>query len=192
MTRCGSLVKPDPPRCTRQPSSPVPQPGVIRLRPVRLASVVRQPRFGNDWWQRGVIYQIYPRSFADSNGDGVGDLPGIIEHLDYLGPEGLGVDALWLSPIYPSPGHDLGYDVSDHERVDPLFGTEEDFDRLVEAAHRRGIRVVLDVVMNHTSDEHPWFVDSRAQRDAPHGRWYLWRDPSGYGPAGEPLPPNNL
>jgi hypothetical protein len=107
-------------------------------------------RFGDDWWRRGVIYQVYPRSFADSDGDGIGDLPGIIEHLDYLGPDGLGIDALWLSPIYPSPGHDLGYDVSDHERVDPLFGTEADFDRLVEAAHRRGIRVVLDLVMNHT------------------------------------------
>jgi len=148
-------------------------------------------RFGDDWWQRGVIYQVYPRSFADSNGDGVGDLPGIIEHLDYLGPEGLGVDALWLSPIYPSPGHDLGYDVSDHERVDPLFGTEADFDRLVDAAHRRGIRVVLDLVMNHTSDEHPWFVDSRADRDGAHGDWYLWADPSGYGSDGEPQPPNN-
>ncbi len=109
-----------------------------------------------------------PRSFADSNGDGIGDLPGIIEHLDYLGPDGLGVDALWLSPIFPSPGHDLGYDVSDHERVDPLFGTEADFDRLVEAAHRRGIRIVLDLVMNHTSSRCiPWFVESRARRDGP-------------------------
>ena len=148
-------------------------------------------RFGDDWWRRGVIYQVYPRSFADSDGDGIGDLPGIIEHLDYLGPDGLGVDALWLSPIYPSPGHDLGYDVSDHERVDPLFGTEADFDRLVEAAHRRGIRVVLDLVMNHTSVLHPWFADSRARRDGPHADWYLWGDPAGYGPAGEPLPPNN-
>ena len=156
-----------------------------------IASAVQAPRFGDDWWQRGVVYQVYPRSFADSNGDGVGDLPGIIEHLEYLGPDGLGIDALWLSPIYPSPGHDLGYDVSDHERVDPLFGTEADFDRLVEAAHRRGIRVVLDLVMNHTSAQHPWFLDSRARRDGPHGDWYLWRDPSGYGPGGEPLPPNN-
>ena len=92
------------------------------MRPARAPSVVRSPRFGDDWWQRGVIYQVYPRSFADSNGDGVGDLPGIIDHLDHLGPDGLGVDAIWLSPIYPSPGLDLGYDVSDHERVDPLFG----------------------------------------------------------------------
>ena len=108
------------------------------MRPGRLASVVRHPRFGDDWWRRGVIYQIYPRSFADSNGDGVGDLVGIIDHLDHLGPDGLGIDAIWLSPIYPSPGLDLGYDVSDHERVDPLFGSEDDFDRLVDARPRAG------------------------------------------------------
>ena len=135
------------------------------VRPASAASVVQSPRFGDDWWRRGVVYQIYPRSFADADGDGVGDLQGIIEHLDHLGPGGLGVDAIWLSPIYPSPGRDLGYDVSDHERVDPLFGTEADFDRLVEEAHRRGMRVVLDLVMNHTSDEHPWFVASRAGPD---------------------------
>jgi alpha-glucosidase len=138
-----------------------------------------------------VIYQIYPRSFADSNGDGVGDLVGIIDHLDHLGPDGLGVDAIWLSPIYPSPGHDLGYDVSDHERVDPLFGTEEDFDRLVDAAHERGIRVVLDLVMNHTSDEHRWFESSRTARTGPYADWYLWADSAGIGDDGAPLPPNN-
>jgi alpha-glucosidase len=154
-------------------------------------SVVRAPRFGDDWWQRGIVYQVYPRSFADSDGDGVGDLPGIIEHLDYLGPDGLGVDALWLSPIYPSPGRDLGYDVSDHGAVDPLFGTEADFDRLVAEAHRRGLRVVLDLVLNHTSDQHAWFRSSRTSRTGPHADWYLWRDPAGFGPAGEPLPPNN-
>ena len=118
----------------------------------------------------GSIYQIYPRSFADSNGDGVGDLTGIIDHLDHLGPDGLGIDAIWLSPIYPSPGVDLGYDVSDHERVDPLFGSEEDFDRLVDGAHRRGIRVVLDLVMNHTSDAHRWFESSSAGRTGPERR----------------------
>ncbi len=155
------------------------------------ASAVRSPRFGDDWWQRGVIYQIYPRSFADSDGDGVGDLTGIIDHLDHLGPDGLGIDAIWLSPIYPSPGLDLGYDVSDHERVDPLFGSEDDFDRLVSEAHRRGIRVVLDLVMNHTSDQHRWFVSSSAGRSGPHADWYLWRDPAGVGAAGELLPPNN-
>ena len=148
-------------------------------------------RFGDDWWQRGVIYQVYPRSFADSDGDGVGDLVGIIDHLDHLGSDGLGVDAIWLSPIYPSPGLDLGYDVSDHERVDPLFGSEDDFDRLVDEAHRRGIRIVLDLVMNHTSDAHRWFESSRAGRTGPHADWYLWRDPAGSGPDGRPLPPNN-
>ena len=148
-------------------------------------------RFGDDWWQRGLIYQIYPRSFADTNGDGVGDLPGIIEHLDHLGPAGLGIDAIWLSPIYPSPGLDLGYDVSDHERVDPLFGSEADFDRLVDEAHRRGIRVVLDLVMNHTSDAHRWFEASRSGREGPYADWYLWRDPAGSRPDGRPLPPNN-
>ena len=155
------------------------------------AIAVQSPRFGDDWWQRGVIYQVYPRSFADSDGDGVGDLPGIVDHLDYLGRTGLGVDALWLSPIYPSPGLDLGYDVSDHGSVDPLFGTEADFDRLVAEAHRRGIRIILDLVLNHTSDQHPWFRSSRSSRVGPFADWYLWRDPAGYGPDGEPLPPNN-
>ncbi len=161
------------------------------MRPARIASVVRSPRFGDDWWRRGVVYQIYPRSFADTDGDGVGDLPGIIAHLDHLGPDGLGVDAIWLSPIYPSPGLDLGYDVSDHERVDRLFGTEEDFDRLVAEAHDRGIRVVLDLVMNHTSDAHRWFGSSSAGRTGPHADWYLWRDAAGVGPDGERLPPND-
>ncbi len=161
------------------------------MRPARLASVVQKPRFGDDWWRRGVIYQIYPRSFADSNGDGVGDLVGIIDHLDHLGPDGLGIDAIWLSPIYPSPGVDLGYDVSDHERVDPLFGSEEDFDRLVDGAHRRGIRVVLDLVMNHTSDAHRWFESSSASRTGPEADWYLWRDPAGVAGDGTLLPPNN-
>ena len=148
-------------------------------------------RFGDDWWQRGVVYQIYPRSFADSDGDGIGDLTGIVDHLDHLGPDGLGVDAIWLSPIYPSPGVDLGYDVSDHERVDAVFGSEEDFDRLVEEAHRRGIRVVLDLVMNHTSDAHRWFGASRRGRTGPYADRYLWADPAGTGTAGQPLPPNN-
>ena len=116
----------------------------------------------DDWWRHGVVYQIYPRSFADANGDGTGDLTGIIDHLDHLGPAGLGVDALWLSPIYPSPGLDVGYDVSDHQSVDPRFGTEAEFDRLIWEAHRRGLRIVLDLVMNHTSDQHPWFQASRS------------------------------
>jgi alpha-glucosidase len=151
---------------------------------------VQRPFYGDeDWWRHGIVYQIYPRSFADSDGDGTGDLPGIERKLGYL--EDLGVDAIWLSPIYPSPGRDLGYDVSDHTRVDPLFGSEADFDRLVEAAHRRGIRVILDLVMNHTSDAHPWFQASRASRDGPYADWYLWMDPSGYDESGRPLPPNN-
>ena len=148
------------------------------------------------WWKTGVVYQIYPRSFADSTGDGVGDLPGITAHLDHLGGEGvggegLGVDAIWLSPIYPSPGHDLGYDVSDHAAVDPLFGSMADFEALVAAAHRRGIRVVLDLVMNHTSDQHPWFQASRTDPTGPYGDWYLWRDPAGRDRRGRPKPPNN-
>jgi alpha-glucosidase len=146
-------------------------------------------RFGTDWWRHGVIYQVYPRSFADTDGDGVGDLPGVLARLDYL--VDLGVDAIWLSPIYPSPGRDVGYDVSDHATVDPLYGREADFDRLVAAAHERGIRIVLDLVMNHTSDEHAWFEASRASRDGPKADWYLWRDPAGYDAAGQPLPPNN-
>ena len=161
------------------------------MKPEIVSPVVQSPRFGDDWWQRGIVYQIYPRSFADSDGDGVGDLVGIIEHLDHLGSDGLGVDALWLSPIYPSPGLDLGYDVSDHGAVDRLFGTGADFDRLVAEAHRRGLRIILDLVLNHTSDQHPWFRSSRTSRVGPHADWYLWRDPSGYGPDGEPLPPNN-
>jgi alpha-glucosidase len=148
------------------------------------------PARGPDW-RDGVIYQIYPRSFADSNGDGTGDLRGILDHLDHFGPEALPIDAIWLSPIYPSPGRDLGYDVTDHTTVDPLLGTEEDFDRLVAACHQRGLKVILDLVMNHTSDEHAWFVASRASREGPYADFYLWRDPSGWDAAGKPLPPNN-
>jgi alpha-glucosidase len=150
---------------------------------------VHQPFYGDDWWRHGIIYQIYPRSFADSDGDGTGDLQGIVDRLDYL--TDLGVDAIWLSPIYPSPGLDVGYDVSDHMTVDPLFGTDADFDRLVAEAHRRGVRVILDLVMNHTSDQHAWFQASRASRDGPYADWYLWRDPGGWDADGRPRPPNN-
>ena len=152
------------------------------------------PFFGDDWWQRGVVYQIYPRSFADSNGDGVGDLAGIVDHLDHLNdgtPNSLGVDAIWLSPIYPSPGLDLGYDVSDHAAVDPLFGAMADFERLLDEAHRRGMRVILDLVMNHTSDAHAWFEESRRDRTNPRADWYLWRDPAGIDKGGRPKRPNN-
>ena len=132
------------------------------------------------WWQRGVIYQIYPRSFMDANDDGVGDLEGIIQKLDYLndGTESsLGVDAIWLSPMYPSPMADFGYDVSDYCNVDPLFGDLPTFDRLVAAAHQRGVKVLIDWVPNHTSDQHPWFIASRSSRDNPKRDWFIWRDP---------------
>ncbi len=136
------------------------------------------------WWQSGVIYQIYPRSFADSNGDGVGDLGGIRRHLDHLA--WLGIDAVWISPFFPSPMADFGYDVSDYCDVDPLFGTLADFDTLLAAAHARGIKVVIDWVPNHTSDQHAWFASSRSSRDDPKRDWYIWRDPA---PDGGP--PNN-
>lgn len=128
------------------------------------------------WWKSGVIYQIYPRSFQDSTGDGVGDLPGITQRLDHLVM--LGVDALWLSPFYPSPMADFGYDVADYVNVDPLFGTLADFDALVAAAHARGLKVIIDLVPNHTSDAHPWFREARASRTNPKRDWYIWRDPA--------------
>ncbi len=136
------------------------------------------------WWQTGIIYQIYPRSFQDSNGDGVGDLAGIIARLDYL--HSLNVDILWLSPIYPSPMHDFGYDVADYCAIHPLFGTMADFDRLLAEVHARGMRLLLDLVPNHSSHLHPWFIASRSARDNPRRAWYIWRDPA---PGGGP--PNN-
>ena len=136
------------------------------------------------WWQRGIIYQVYPRSFQDSGGDGIGDLPGITRRLDHLA--WLGVDAVWLSPIYPSPMADFGYDVSDYCAVAPIFGTLADFDRLAAEAHARGLRLILDFVPNHTSDQHPWFLESRSARASPWRDWYIWRDPA---PGGGP--PNN-
>ncbi|WP_172119652.1 alpha-glucosidase [Actinomyces faecalis] len=126
-----------------------------------------------DWWRRAVVYQIYPRSFQDSDGDGLGDIPGIISRLDYL--DSLGVDVVWLSPIYRSPQDDNGYDISDYQGIDPMFGTLEDFDALVEGLHKRGMRLVMDLVVNHTSDEHPWFEASRSAKDDPKRDWYIWR-----------------
>ncbi len=136
------------------------------------------------WWQDGVIYQIYPRSFQDANGDGVGDLPGIASRLDYLAQ--LGIAAIWISPFYPSPMADFGYDVADYTGVDPIFGTMADFDRLIAAAHAKSLKLIIDFVPNHTSDQHPWFLESRASRDNPKRDWYIWRDPAPDGGA-----PNN-
>jgi alpha-glucosidase len=126
------------------------------------------------WWQSAVIYEIYPRSFQDSNGDGIGDLEGIIQRLDYLVE--LGVDAIWVAPIYRSPMADFGYDVADYCDVDPIFGTITDFDRLLKEAHGRGLKVILDFVPNHSSDQHPWFIESRSSRENAKRDWYLWRD----------------
>ena len=136
------------------------------------------------WWRGAVIYQIYPRSFLDTNGDGIGDLPGVIAGLDYI--RDLGVDAVWLSPFFASPMRDHGYDVSDYRRVDPMFGADADFDRLLAEAHRRGLKVIIDMVLPHTSDQHPWFIESRGSRDNPRADWYVWADPRPDG-----APPNN-
>ena len=136
------------------------------------------------WWERGIIYQVYPRSFMDSDGDGIGDLAGIRSKLDYL--QWLGVDAIWISPIYPSPMADFGYDISNYADIDPIFGDLDDFDALLADAHARGLKVLLDYVPNHTSDQHPWFLDSRSSRDSAKRDWYIWRNPK---PGGGP--PNN-
>ncbi len=137
-----------------------------------------------DWWRNAVIYEIYPRSFADTNGDGIGDLNGITEHLDYL--KDLGVDAIWITPFYPSPQVDFGYDISDYKAIDPQYGTMADFDRLMQEATKRGIRVLNDMVLNHTSDQHPWFQESESSRKNPKADWYIWRDADSKG-----HPPNN-
>jgi alpha-glucosidase len=142
------------------------------------------PDAGAVWWKHGVIYQIYPRSFQDTNGDGVGDLEGVIARLDHL--VALGVDALWLSPVFRSPMKDFGYDISDHNAIDPLFGDLTTFDWLLRQAHSKGLRVILDFVPNHTSDEHAWFRESRSSRSNPRRDWYVWRDPARDGG-----PPNN-
>ena len=141
------------------------------------------------WWQTGVIYQIYPRSFFDANGDGIGDLDGIRRKLDYCSGT-LGVDALWLSPFYPSPQKDFGYDVADYTAVHSDYGTLADFDRLLSEAHERGLKIILDFVPNHTSEEHDWFTESRSSKDSDKRDWYIWKDPV-EGPDGQPGPPNN-
>ncbi|MDQ5897126.1 MAG: alpha-glucosidase, partial [Pseudomonadota bacterium] len=137
-----------------------------------------------DWWRGGVIYQIYPRSYADANGDGIGDLPGITAKLEHVAR--LGADAIWLSPFFKSPMKDFGYDVSDYRDVDPMFGTLDDFRALVARAHGLGLRVMIDQVLSHSSDQHPWFVESRASRDNPRADWYVWADDKDDG-----TPPNN-
>jgi alpha-glucosidase len=136
------------------------------------------------WWQTAVIYQIYPRSFQDSNGDGVGDLRGIEQRLAHVVE--LGADAIWLSPIFTSPMADFGYDIADYKGIDPLFGSMDDFNSLLAATHRRALKLILDLVPNHTSDQHPWFVESRSSRHNPKRDWYLWRLPDRAGG-----PPNN-
>jgi alpha-glucosidase len=138
----------------------------------------------HQWWQHAVFYEIYPRSFADSNNDGVGDLKGIASKLDYL--KELGVDAIWISPCFPSPQVDFGYDVSDYENIDPMYGTLADFDLLASEAKKRDIHIILDFVVNHSSDQHPWFLDSKSSRTSAHRDWYVWRDGKGPG-----QPPNN-
>ncbi len=141
------------------------------------------------WWKHAIIYEIYPRSFQDSNGDGTGDLNGITDRLGYL--QSLGVDAIWIAPCYPSPQVDFGYDISNYEAIDPQYGTMADFENLVSQAKKHHIRIIMDMVMNHTSDQHPWFKESESSRTNPKRDWYIWRDPKGYTKAGKPIPPNN-
>jgi oligo-1,6-glucosidase len=145
---------------------------------------------GEQWWHSAVVYQIYPRSFADADGDGMGDLRGIIDHLDHIA--GLGVDVIWLSPIYKSPQDDNGYDISEYQDVDPVFGTLEDFDELLTGVHSRGMKLVMDLVVNHSSDEHAWFVESRSGQDSPKRDWYWWRPArEGMEPGSPGAEPNN-
>jgi alpha-glucosidase len=155
-----------------------------------------QPTNDSTWWKHAVIYEIYPRSFQDTNGDGIGDLNGITQRLDYL--QHLGIDAIWIAPMYPSPQVDFGYDIANYETVDPQYGTLADFDHLVAEAKKHNIRILLDMVLNHTSDKHPWFADSASSRTNPHADWYIWNDgkpgtgPNAHvGPHGSVVPPNN-
>ena len=147
-------------------------------------SQTKATKLSSDWWHGGVIYQIYPRSFQDSNGDGIGDLKGITERLGYIAS--LGVDAIWISPFFKSPMKDFGYDVSDYRDVDPMFGTLDDFRDLLDKAHAQGLKVMTDLVLSHTSDQHPWFSESRSSRENPRSDWFVWADPKPDG-----TPPNN-
>ncbi len=141
-----------------------------------------------NWWDHTVLYQIYPRSFQDTTGDGVGDIPGILSRMDHF--TDAGVQAIWLSPVYESPMADMGYDISNFTDIDPLFGTLEDMVELIDEAHARGMKLVMDFVPNHSSDEHEWFVRSVGRED-PYTDYYVWLDPSGYEEDGTPMPPNN-
>jgi hypothetical protein len=144
--------------------------------PVALSSAQKLPSTtdGHEWWKHAVLYEIYPRSFADSNNDGIGDLKGIDAHLDYL--KDLGVDAIWITPCYPSPQVDFGYDVSDYENIDPMYGTLSDFEHLSMDAKTHNVRIIMDFVLNHTSRQHKWFLDSASSRNSAHRDWYIWRD----------------
>jgi len=161
---------------------------LIGVHPTAAAQAASQPT-GNEWWRHAVIYEIYPRSFQDSNGDGIGDLKGIASRLDYL--HDLGIDAIWLTPIYPSPGVDYGYDISNYTAIDPVYGTMADFENLVAEAKKRNIRILMDYVINHTSDQNPWFVESRSSRDNPKRNWYVWHDGKGETATDKGQPPNN-
>lgn len=145
-------------------------------------------RVGEKWWKNSIIYQIYPASFKDSNGDGIGDIPGIISSLDYI--TSLGVDVVWLCPMYDSPQMDMGYDVADYEKVYAPYGTVENMEVLIEACHQRGLRIILDLVINHTSDQHKWFQESRSSKTNPKRDWYIWK-PAKYDANGQRQPPNN-
>ena len=166
---------------TAQPSKD-PARGIIRQES-KTAESTPKPA-ADEWWKHAVIYEIYPRSFQDSDGDGIGDIKGITSRLDYL--EDLGINAIWITPMYPSPGVDYGYDISDYTAIDPVYGTMEDFDRLVAEAQKHNIRVIMDYVINHTSDQHAWFKESASSKTNPKRDWYIWRDGKGPG-----LPPNN-
>ena len=144
---------------------------------------------GRQWWKEAVVYQVYPRSFNDANGDGIGDLKGITEKLPYLAK--LGINVIWLSPVFDSPNVDNGYDISDYFAIMSDFGTMEDFDEMLETAHKHGIKMLMDLVANHTSDEHPWFKESRSSKDNPYRDYYIWKDPKGFDEDGNPIPPNN-
>ena len=154
-----------------------------------VAQAIKDQPTGAEWWRHAVIYELYPRSFQDSNGDGVGDLKGITSRLDYL--HDLGIDAIWITPMYPSPGIDYGYDISDYVSIDPLYGTMADFDNLVAEAKKRDIRILMDYVINHTSDQHKWFLESRSSRDNPKRDWYVWHDGKGQTATDKGQPPNN-